>query len=331
VQTEEGASLTVEFDGCASVDELGNGFQIDGSILFDSGDPDLCVATSSTFGFDLHQEYTNFTLSKQDTSGTILVLSAELSETFTAASLDCVPLAPDPLQYGIRGAGIRTLDGSLRLIQRDVFDGVTQLDVTTAADQFTTQVDLLSDEFDCRVEAVLSGSNEITDAVAGTRFASSFDDLRIVEVPQEDESFLVDLDGGTTTDCVGALNLLTTDPLRLASALACPRGGRLEVTDRASGDKAAVMYDDDGVAFDLGADGTIEDRRANCVKLDLQQCGFEPSQGLCKPCLFDDDCSGDLVCSPCVFCSAAVDSRCGPAGDLVSCGNDVYAPRAPAP
>jgi hypothetical protein len=315
------ASLSIAWDGCVFNDDFGNVVTIDGFAFLDADDPNICFG-AEPFGVDFSGEFDGFFRSTENENGDFEVLTADYTEDFTVFDNACIPIALDPLAFAARGDGTRDIDGTIRMVQGNAF-GVTA-DQTTSALQLSIDVALSQDSVDCVADSQVDGDISVTDAVAGTDFAQTFQGLNVIETPAGGGLFLVDVDGTVSTDCLGGLDLFTTDPLQLFSADECPVGGRLEVTLLSDGSRAAIEFDSSGgVSFDVDADGTIEESSPSCSEVELDQCGFEQPAGVCTLCS-GPTCSSGLICAPCTFCDQGFDMRCAPENDFVFCNGDVY-------
>jgi len=313
--------LQAFFTDCTFADELGNTVTKSGSVTAFVDDPDFCFGAPA-FDVSYSLDFTNFVSSVVDSEGNFQVFQAQYAESFEAFGFGCFPSSIDALFFNTRGSGTREMNGTVRTVQGSF--GFPAVDVTSDAQNLTIDVDLFEDELDCGVDALVNGVLTVSDSIAGTAFAQTFDDLSVVEILDGD-TFLVGLEGSASTDCLGPVDLVTTEPLRIFSTESCPIGGRLQITLHNEGTTSAIVFDSSGgVGLDVGADGSIEEHRDSCVGDTLEQCGLEEPAGTCTPCSSGSECGSGLDCAPCFFCESGFDSRCVPVGDFTPCDNDVY-------
>jgi hypothetical protein len=179
--------------------------------------------------------------------------------------------------------------------------------------------------FACRVLAELDGALSVSNLVTGERYTEAYDGFRVLERAESQSTFLVDIDGAISTDCLGTVDVLTRQSLRISSANACPVAGELELSALDRDVTSRISYTDQGgIRFDLDANGSIDDTRPSCADLDLNQCNAEPIAGLCGACNDDQDCFGELVCVPCFLCESATVTRCAPEVDPVICEDGAF-------
>lgn len=190
-------------------------------------------------------------------------------------------------------------------------------------------VDVIIDEFSaesCLVDTQLDGSLSTTNLLTGREFNESYEGFLFAEWEDTDGSVLIELDGTSTTDCLGSVEVSTREPLRIFSDRPCPAGGQLELGFVEQQSTSTVTYSRiGGVDYDYNSDGSIDEARSSCVDLSIDECSVPETQGDCTACSEPSDCDSGLVCASCVLCDAsAAPARCAPRDDFAVCDDGVY-------
>jgi hypothetical protein len=201
-------------------------------------------------------------------------------------------------------------------------------DVEDAEERFVRftdfSVDLVADGDPCVVHATLNGHLERRGS-AGAGFSGTYDNFLITEREEDNGIVLVTQDGTLTTDCTGAIQYETIEPLRLtAGEEPCPRAGLLRIT-LPDGAQSLTRYTaSGGVEVDFGADNVVDQTFASCTDSALSVCHVEEPVDLCAACQSDDDCAEGLVCLPCTFDCTGDIRRCVAMDDLAVCDGEIY-------
>ncbi len=308
---------------CTTDDGFGNVTERSGFSAFESSDFDPC-ALEIPPGNSFSSEFTDYSLSIHDPFGNFFVLAANAFESFEANPGGCAQEQRDPFALGAGGDGIRTTDGTMRQIVGNAGGVIADLSTTSSG----LSLDIFSSPNDggaCVVDVEVNGEIAVSDFLGGEQFSQAFDTFFLTETPLPDGDALLDLDGFTTSDCLGGVYMFTREPLRLALNSQCPTGGVLELSlsDESVGTIGYTTLG--GLEFDFDDDGTIDQRLNSCEDLELQQCGLETPQDQCAPCDLSGsfECGSELVCAPCLTCEGAP-SRCAPPGDFAICEDDIF-------
>jgi len=190
--------------------------------------------------------------------------------------------------------------------------------------RFTSfSVDLVADGDPCIVHATLNGHVERRSS-PGAGFSATYDNFLITEREEGTGVVLVTQDGTLTTECVGAVEYETLEPLRLAAGASCPTAGLLRIT-LPNGAQSLTRYTGSGgVEVDFGADNVVDETFASCTDPALSLCQVEEPPDLCAACESNDDCGDGLVCLPCSFDCAGDAKRCVESDDLGRCEDGIY-------
>ncbi len=184
-------------------------------------------------------------------------------------------------------------------------------------------VDLVADGDPCVVHATLNGHIERRGST-GAGFSGTYDNFLITEREECPGVVLVTQDGTLTTDCAGAVEYETIEPLRLTAGEPCPRAGLLRIT-LPNGTQSLTRYTaNGGVEVDFGADNVVDETFASCTDPALSVCQVEEPVDLCATCESDDDCGDGLVCLPCSFDCTGDTMRCVEPDDLGECEDGIY-------
>jgi hypothetical protein len=184
-------------------------------------------------------------------------------------------------------------------------------------------VDLVADGAPCVVHATLNGHLERRSGT-GTGFSATYDDFLVTEREEGAGVVLVTQDGTLSTDCAGAVEYETIEPLRLTAGEPCPRAGLLRIT-LPNGAQSLTHYTaSGGVEVDFGADGVVDETFTSCTDSALSLCQVEEPADLCAVCESNDDCGEGLVCLPCSFDCTAEVRRCVAMDDFAVCDGEIY-------
>jgi hypothetical protein len=305
---DEFETTTVTFDGFVSLASL-------------DGDFDPCFDRLPPFGSSFRMEFDGFTGLVQDSSGNFDLTLSTYTEQFEGFGTSCFPSQFDPFAFGIRGDGLRTLDGSVQRIIGDTFNGPT-FDSTAFAEGLELDVILSQDFNDCGVVTDIDGRVSGSDAVTGVQSEQTYELFSVFQTPGDNGTFFLDFEGGLITDCVGSISVGTEESLELPFGAVCPVAGQVLISSDDESVTTAIGYTaGGGIIIDVGDDGRIEDARDSCIDLDLRECGMQQQDQTCAPC--SGSCGAGFECAECVLCELA-DSRCVPAGEFAFCGDDLY-------
>jgi hypothetical protein len=174
------------------------------------------------------------------------------------------------------------------------FEGFTE----TFTDSFGAEVELFADDLVFARQPMDGGSRTKIDgtlrvrSTTGERFTQLFQNFAVTETPDGEGGFIVTQNGRVSVDCIGDLELRTTQPIRVASAgAACPFGGELEVeemegevqplraglvAERAAGDAALTAQQ---TAVDTGFDDSLFRAANGVVYQVLQNAGADADEG----------------------------------------------------
>jgi hypothetical protein len=245
-----------------------------------------------------------------------------MTESFTARSGGCSLSQPDEFGFGIRGDGVRVLDGLQHVIAGDG-SGTVLADATSSSNQLriVTGSVILDDQ--CAVAATIDGGLQSSDFVAGTDFGADFSAFTVTERPQASDLFLT-LDGTVASDCLGDITLTTLDPLKLDRGSECLGVGRLRT--EVDGDTAAITFTaGGGLDIDVGEDGSVDARFASCTDVALDdQCTIASVPGVCDVCGGNQDCQGELLCFPCTTNCQGSELRCSFQSDFATCADGIF-------
>jgi hypothetical protein len=295
--------------------------------------PDPSPPLAPPAGVDFRATLTEYSAVAGDFLGNVVALFADFAETFTPSAAPCGLIADnqfffDPLNFGIRGNGFRSFQGSVRRIAGNQSGPTDHVGVTAGTEFQPLSFDVFIQDdtpTSCRVLAELNGELSISNLITGEQYTETYAGFSVLERSESPSTFLVDLAGATVTDCLGTVGVSTRESLRLSSANACPIAGELELTIVDQQVTSRISYTDQGgIRFDFNADGFIDDARESCADLGLSQCNVQPVQGVCGGCIDDGDCLSDLVCSPCFVCESVEVTRCAPEDVPAFCEDGIF-------
>lgn len=312
-----GTEYSISADSCIYNDDDGNVFRRQGFFSV-TGDSIECTGAFPV-GSDFEATFDNFLFVSVDTAGNFSSVFANLLESFEATAGGCSESQPDQFGFGIRGDGMRSLDGFLQEIAGDA-DTL----VVNESTHLSLSIDVGSepDTLGCRIDAVLNGQLTSADSIARSQFTAGLSDLALSQVPQGG-AVALDINGTVSTDCVGGVGVETLEPLRLNQSSDCFSGGRLRA-QLAEGTAIIGYTPNGGLELDFGGDGSIDERVDSCEDLSSEQCVGEENPNLCAPCDDSNPCSEELLCYLCTFNCQSDVQRCARADEYVACEDGVF-------
>ena len=318
-----GTEYTVTDSGCSFDDGLGNVIDRDGFVSLASDTADVCSGVIPVGeGFTL--KYDAFFSGTTGAAGDFTTSDSTFTETYDPARAPgCTAQQPDRFGLGVRGDGVRTLDGRTRMIAGDGQGNITTDLATETHDLQIRIASLVNESQQCSVGAQLDGAAQSTDFISRGQFATSYDGFRVFELPDPDGTLYLDYEGTVGTDCLGPVDVTTEDFLQLRPGDACLTAGRLRV-DLRQGTTAVEYTDSGGIAYDFGADGSIDEQLASCLDLRVEVCRADEITGLCAPCDGPADCAEDLDCFDCSFDCRGEQPRCSLPDDYATCEDGVF-------
>jgi hypothetical protein len=101
---------------------------------------------------------------------------------------------------------------------------------------------------------------------------AAYDDLILTVTELANDRVAFTIDGGALADCLGAIEFETIEPIIFVGGAECPVDGTIEVTlpDNSRGSISFLI--EGGIAFDYGADGTVDATLASCNHDDIRDC-----------------------------------------------------------
>jgi hypothetical protein len=309
--------FTQFFDNCIFDDGLGRVVRLSGTFVLDADNLAVCTGEIPVGG--------NFTASLSFTrdvffpDGSFSRIFQDVSETFEVTAGGCTVRQPEQLGFGIRGDGLRFIDGELQQFQTDGFGNVL-VDSETDVQALAIEVRSAGEPDDCTVTAALRGSVTSADFREGTQFGIDLGDLQIVQ-PPPDGALLLELNGTVGTDCLGPVTLSTVEPLRVEPGDTCFTAGRLDYQFKGT---ASTTYTESGLDLDFGADGSVDQHFATCTDVPATDKCIASVVGLCGTCTAASQCQAGLSCFPCSRDCSGDTARCSLADTFVSCEDGVF-------
>jgi hypothetical protein len=308
---------TQTFDNC-SFDDAGGTGTLNGQFAITSSSSTLCsggIPLDASFVLTLDSFTHDVALGGSDFFRSF----HQFSESYDKEVVDCTVSNPDVFGFGIRGSGSRVLNGVLRRFQLDGPDDLAQ-DFESGVDALEIGIGSNEQSDTCFADAVLNGTVRSADFRDGTR-STTFTNFHVLENPQDDGTMLLQLNGRAATDCLGAVQLSTTDQLRsrLASAL-LRRASR--VADR-RGHRVRSLRAAAARRSRLRRDGTADQHFAACTDVPIDQCTTN-AVGLCGACTAVNDCQRGLSCFPCSGECSGTTKRCAFADAFVTCADGTF-------
>ena len=332
-------ALTFDWSQCV----LEDGSEVNGSYRVESLDDDPCsflvpsqpsAALPPPPGIHFFITFTNYSEAAGDFFGNFVVFVADFAEEFDPFGAECSLIFPeepllDPLGFAIRGDGTRFLQGSVRTIAGNGPSILQDTGTLFGTSTDTVEVDVIIDEFSaasCLVDTLIDGTFANTNLLTGREFTEVYDSFIVTERADLDGSIVIALDGTSTTDCLGRVDIITRQPLRIFPDGLCPTDGELQLGIADQQTISTVFYTSSGgVEFDFDSDGRIDETRSSCLDLSVSECSVQQSQGICTACSGPSDCSSGLVCAPCVLCDESTeDARCAPQFDFAVCDDGIF-------
>lgn len=333
------SGLTFDWLGCV----LADGTEVNGSYSVESDEVDPCLFTlplegsaalAPPPGIQFFITFTGYSAASGDFLGNFTAFVADFSEEFLPFGAECHLIAPDeplldPLGFAVRGDGSRYLQGALRMVSGNGPSILQDISTTFGTSSSEVSVDVLIGDFSaesCLVDTQLDGSLSTTNLLTGREFTESYQGFIVTERGDIDGSVLIELDGTSTTDCLGPVEVSTPAPLKIFADRPCPVGGQLQVGFVEQQSTSTVTYTrSGGIALDFGSDGRIDETRSSCIDLSAGECSAPQMQGVCKACSGPADCDSGLTCAACVFCEiSAPEARCAPPQDFAVCDDGVF-------
>jgi len=306
------------FDACTFDDDLGR-VTLTGLYLLLSDATDVCSGAIPV-GTSFDASLSSFTQDVFLPDGSFSHTFHELAEAFDVTPGGCTVNQPDQSGLGIRGDGLRFIDGELQLLQRDG-GGNVLVDSESAIHALQIEVDSTGQPGACTVDVTLRGSMTNADFGVGTQFTTDFVDFDLVQLPQAG-ALLLTLNGLVDTDCLGDVMLSTIEPVRIPPRGTCFTAGRLEA-QLGDGTVSVSYTESSGLDLDFGADGSVDRHFASCADVPADKCTTS-LVGLCSPCDALNQCHAGLTCFPCSRnCSGTV-SRCSLFDSFVTCEDGIF-------
>jgi len=311
---------------------------LNGSYRIELNDANVCEFAPNAVlppppGFHFRIVFDDYSEASGDFFGNFVVFAADYEEEFVPLGADCDLIFPeqpilDPLGFAIRGAGVRSVRGTVRTVAGNGPQIFQDLGTTFGVNESSVDIVVLIDDFSeksCSVGAGINGVFSSTNLLTGREFTETYEDFVVVEA-FDAGSILVGLEGTSTTDCLGRVGVSSTEFLRIFPGDVCPVEGVLEISSESPSATATVAYTSfGGVDFDFDGDGFVDESRSSCVDLSVSECGVQQAQNVCAACSGPSDCGAGLVCAPCLFCEETIDeTRCAPQDDFALCGDGIF-------
>jgi 6-phosphogluconolactonase (cycloisomerase 2 family) len=213
---------TIDYDSCTEVTANGRQIRRDGRVVETVDSPSFCTSERVEPGQAVSITLDDFTLTETHVTETSVAVEAAIRVARLVRGTE-----------GCAGPDVdETIDGSLHIActagagsVRCPFDGgEITLDLASIARARRSE-----ERGSCVDRHTLSdGRWQVSNTTTGERFTQSFDAFAISEqtVPGSD-ALAVEIAGGFTADCLGAVVLETAGPLVISAAGECPVGGPL--------------------------------------------------------------------------------------------------------
>ncbi|MGH7787347.1 MAG: hypothetical protein ACRERC_10805, partial [Candidatus Binatia bacterium] len=311
--------FTQTFDHC-TFDDVGGTGSLTGQLAISSTSSALCsgaIPRDASFVLTLD----SFTHDIAIGGGGFFRSFHQYSESYEMAPADCTVSHPDVVGFGVRGSGQRVLTGVLRRFDIDG-SGTLITDSESAVDALAISVGGTQVAEECQGTVTLTGAISAADFRGGTQATIDLTDFHVVQVPQEDGTVLLQLNGTAGTDCLGDVTLSTIEPLRARRGGRCFTAGRLE-TQLAGRTASSTYGDGGGLDLDFDADGSPDQHFAACTDVPMDQCSAN-AVGLCGSCTASDQCQPGLACAPCTGECADTPQRCAFSDASVTCEDGVF-------
>jgi hypothetical protein len=102
----------------------------------------------------------------------------------------------------------------------------------------------------------------------------------------------------------------------------CFSAGRLHA--QVAGETVSAAYDKEGIDFDFGADGSVEQHFATCTDIPAADRCRTSTVGLCGACTAFNQCQTGLGCFPCSANCSGDTARCSLADTFATCTDGVF-------
>ncbi len=234
--------------GCAVVDEFGVRTVADGELVATIDLIDVCGGPGIPRGAPATFELRDYSEeSSLDGQAFLRIEAGRLVQRVVPEGGGCSP-----------NQGLTSLDGDYRVLAPGFAIGLGMSGLVLDTDSAGSP---------CTESIVASGRLQIDDPGRGARLVADLDDLRVGYRRGFDGAAEVTLDGRGSIDCVGEVELSTTVELALFGS--CPFQGELGIETR---EQVAEAVFSDGVAFDYGANGSIDFEADFCGSESLTVC-----------------------------------------------------------
>jgi hypothetical protein len=250
------STATLVFNDCRSIEEEED-VTLDGSIALAVSDPTFCDSGELP-------ETGMFTISLND-----LALTVKNNVGVTVGSL----AADFTMEVENSGSGCDgndasiTMDGSI-----NSFAPGEGVDATIVADDLSMSVSSETEGENCVITMMVDGSLTATDRAGERNVHAAYDDLILTVTELANDRVAFTIDGGALADCLGAIEFETIEPIIFVGGAECPVDGTIEVTlpDNSRGSISFLI--EGGIAFDYGADGSVDATLASCNHDNIRDC-----------------------------------------------------------
>jgi hypothetical protein len=159
--------------------------------------------------------------------------------------------------------GTRSIEGIFSL-----FEESSDLDFTVTARGL--MIATSSTGATCRQRMMANGILDVTDRDGAQQYTETLRDLEIT-LATEGIAVLLDFAGSVSNSCLGEVDFVTTEPIRLTSLGGCPRDGTLSITLAGQVAEVRAMVGG-GIAIDANGDGESDETVRNCRDASLARC-----------------------------------------------------------
>jgi hypothetical protein len=123
----------------------------------------------------------------------------------------------------------------------------------------------------CRQSFVANGNLEVDDRNAAQRFSERFDEA-VFEVSGAGAVAQLSISGLVSSDCIGEVEFVSDQPLRIDPAAECPLGGALGLSFADDTTHAVRFTATGGLEIDIGADEVVDTSVPSCRDQSLARC-----------------------------------------------------------
>jgi hypothetical protein len=249
------STATRLFSDCRFVEEDGE-FILDGSVALAVSNPNFCETEEIP-------ETGTFTLSLNDLS----ITARNNNVTFYSLTADFT------MEVENSGEGCDGNDASIEMNGTiNEFDPGEGVDATIVADELSLSVSTETMGEMCMLTMMVDGSLTATDRFGERNVHAAYDDLilTVTELPEDRVEFTID--GGVVADCLGPIEFDTIDPIIFVGGAECPADGTIEVTLEDNSRGRISFLVEGGIAFDYGADGSVDLTLASCNHDNIRDC-----------------------------------------------------------